>query len=148
MADFTITGLPSLDRKLKALEPRVAKKVVRQALRKGAKRVQARVKQLAPKGPTGQTRKAVKVRAFKRSRKGTIGVKVQIGKGDYQGTEFYASFAEFGSKRSGTGHKGQRRAIGQRAQHFMERAYDLEKEPVKRDIIAEIRAGIEREART
>jgi HK97 gp10 family phage protein len=78
MADFTITGLPSLDRKLKALEPRVAKKVVRQALRKGAKRVQARVKQLAPKGPTGQTRKAVKVRAFKRSRKGTIGVKVRI----------------------------------------------------------------------
>jgi HK97 gp10 family phage protein len=144
---FTLSGVEAILKRLRTLEPKVAKKVLRQALRKGAKRVQARVKQLAPSGPSGQVRRAIKVRAGKRSRKGTIRVNVQIGKGDFQGTTFYGAFTEYGTKRSGTGHKGQRRMNGQKGQHFMERAFQQEEGPTRNLIISEIQAGIEREAK-
>jgi HK97 gp10 family phage protein len=144
---FTIQGLEAILKRLRTLEPRVAKKVLRQALRKGAKRVQARVKQLAPSGPTGQVRRAIKVRAGKRTRKGSVRVNVQIGKGDFQGVTFYGAFTEYGTRRSGTGHKGQRRPTGQKGQHFMERAFHQEEGPTRNLIIAEIQAGIEREAK-
>lgn len=41
--DISVLGLPELERKMKRLEPKVQKNVVRQALRKSAKRTQTRV---------------------------------------------------------------------------------------------------------
>jgi HK97 gp10 family phage protein len=145
--DFVITGVKALDRKLKALEPKVAKKVIRQALRKAAKPVQARTRALAPVGETGQVKRAVKIRASTRTRKKVIRLRVLIGKGDFVGQQFYGAFAEYGTKQSGTGRKGGRRRPGQKGQHFMKRAFDQTKDQARRIAIDEITAGIEREAK-
>lgn len=135
MAEFTITGVKALDRKLRQLEPKVARKVIRQALRKALRPVQARVKQLAPVGETGQLKRAVKIRAARSRRRGEIKLRVVIGKDDFTGTQFYSSFTEYGSSK-------------QPAQHFMRRAFDSTKDEAKRTAISEIRAGIEREAKS
>lgn len=150
-ATFTITGVKEIDRALKALEPKVAKKVLRKALRESLKPVKARVEQLAPRGPTGQTAKKVKILAATRTRKKVIKLRVVIGKGYFIGEQFYASFTELGTKRSGRGFtrgffQGKTRNVGQKAQHFMKRAYEQTKDQAKATAVAEIKAGIEREA--
>lgn len=53
--------------------------------------------------------------------------------GWFQGDTYYGGFVEFGTSR-------------QRAQHFVERAYDQHKDSVLRNIERDILANIEREA--
>lgn len=124
----TIEGFDKVFKRLKELEPKVAKKVLRQALRAGAKIIQTRAKANAPV-LTGQTKKAIKIRAGKRSR-GSVGVNVSIGARDYVGDQFYAAFHEYGTSKM-------------QARPFMRPAYDSEKEKAAEVIQRKILEGIE-----
>jgi HK97 gp10 family phage protein len=149
MPALKITGLKEIDKALATLEPRVAKKVIRQAMRQGQKIVQAEVKALAPVR-SGATRKAVKVRVGKR-KKDAIRVNVQIGQGDYKGDQFYAAFPEYGTKPSGRGGKRKSEGAasghgGQKAQHYMRRAFQTVGERAKEVAMQAIVQGVEQEA--
>ncbi|NDD52970.1 hypothetical protein EBZ39_03680 [bacterium] len=72
-----IDGLAELGKQLEALPAKVAKKILRPAIRKAAKPVAAECKATAPVGPTGNLKRSFKVRAMKlrgRRRKNGVGV--------------------------------------------------------------------------
>jgi HK97 gp10 family phage protein len=137
MASLVVTGIPEIDRKLRALGPKVGNKVVRQALRAAIKTMQAAVKQQAPHGETGELEEGTKVRAGKRSRT-KIEMAVVIAGGPLvKGPRryLYPAAVEFGA-----------RAAGIPANPFARRAFEAEKEAVKADAEKRIRDGVEREA--
>jgi Bacteriophage HK97-gp10, putative tail-component len=72
-----ITGIKAIDRKLRRLEPRVQRKVVRQSMRAGLKPMQAEVKSEVPV-ESGLTRSAVVVRSNRSRRRGVISLAVRI----------------------------------------------------------------------
>ena len=125
-----VLGIPELDRKLRSLPAKLEKKVVRQALREALKPLLAATRQAAPQGLTGQLRRAVRLRAAKRTRKGNIRFIVQIGAGFFVGKTFYGSFVELGTKYI-------------EARHFMTRVYESHKEAAKQDAIARIKSGVD-----
>lgn len=130
--DVTITGVKEIDRALAQLPPKVAKKVIRQAIRQALKPVAQRAKLLAPRGETGQLKRAIKVRAMPR-RRGRIGLEVRVGEGDFKGETFYAAFVEYGTSKMDK-------------KPFMRPAFDQTKDEARNEAIRLIRAGIEREA--
>lgn len=144
MASFSIKlpDLGPLQRSLKGLPARLAKKVLRQAIRKGAKVIQQKANSLAPVD-SGMTRKAIKVRAGKRSRKPRIWINTVVGEGDYKGDTFYAAFLEYGHLSGKRGSDG-RKAVP--ARPFMRPAAEQSEAEVTRLVRAEIAAGVEREA--
>ena len=93
-----IEGMPLLTRRLRTLEAKLQKKVIRQAIRKSLKPIQQDAKREAPKN-TGALRKSVKIRSFKRSRV-RVGAKVTTGTAtsDFKGDEFYGAFVNYGTK--------------------------------------------------
>jgi len=91
-------GVAKFDRKLKALETRLQRKVVRQALRAGARVIAAEAKANAPVGKTGALKDSIRVWALKRSRR-RIGVKVGSSIHAYKGDQFYGAFLEFGTSK-------------------------------------------------
>ncbi len=95
----TVTGFDQFRAKLAALPRVVARKYARQALRAGAKPMQAALIAAAPVGldeHQGITQESIKIRAIKRTRKG-IGLQVvTLPPDDWKGDAFYPSFAEFG----------------------------------------------------
>lgn len=129
---FQVQGLKALDRKLKELEPAVARKVVRQGMRAGIKLVRDQARANFPVR-SGTARKSIKVRAGKRKR-GVISIRVSTGAGDFQGEEFYGSFVEFGTKK-------------QKAQHPLERAAEARGQEACDRAVAEMKAGVLRAAR-
>jgi len=164
-----IAGLKEIQDKLKTLEPKIAKKVVHQALKKAAEPILHAARSKAPVD-TGLLVSSLKTKASTSNRKGTMTVRVQTSKGDYKGEDFYASFIEFGH------HRGKRKtrkslglpektpkelnpavkafvnAINKNArpwvppQPFMRPAYDENKEQALQILTREIIAGVEREA--
>lgn len=95
---FTIQGLDKATKSLRALPPAVAKKVVRQSMRKALKPVAQAVRQEAPE-KSGALKRAIKVRAGKRTSKGVIRLQVRVGAGDFKGDTFYGAFQQFGTKK-------------------------------------------------
>ncbi len=138
-----IIGRRAIARAFKTLPKQVAKKVVRQGLRKGAKYLKAAVILNAPHR-TGATEHAVRVAAAKRSR-GALGVDVKIGEGDFLGKTFAAAFVEYGSeeRRTKAGHYRGKVV----ARRFMFRAQESAGPTARRLAQAEIGRGILREAR-
>lgn len=144
---FTIQNVNRVIAELKALEPKVKNKICRQALRKAAKPVATVAKQLAPK-KTGQLRKAIKVRAMKRSRRG-VGIEVLTGKDFFQGDQFYGAFQEFGwhaGPRKASKKRGYKRIGDKRrwieGKHFLEGAYDRQGQASKEIALRLIAQGI------
>jgi HK97 gp10 family phage protein len=72
-----ITGIREIDRKLARLEPAIQRKVLRQSIRAALKPIAAAVKARID-SITGALKKAVKVRAIKSKRRGSIGLEVRI----------------------------------------------------------------------
>lgn len=120
-----ITGVKEIDKALKKLEPKVRKKMVRQAMRPALKPVQATAKEKCPVD-TGALRDSIKVKAAKRSRR-TMGVDVRS-----VGVPYYGP-VEYGSK--------DRPPAG-----FMRNAYDTGKDKAKDDAINRIAELVEKEA--
>lgn len=153
-ATLRLEGGKALERKLKTLPTRVRNKVVRTALREGAKIVQHATKELAPVR-TGLLKKSIKVRAAKRKR-GRIAINVQMGAGDYKGETFYGAFIEYGH-RLGKRTNGIKRAQKKKqaindprpfieGQHFMETAFNNTSATAARTIEQSIKRGTEAEA--
>lgn len=151
-----LQGGAELERRLKLLPVKVAKKVVRKALREAAKPIQKDAKARAPK-LTGKGAKSIKVRAFKGRRKGSIGVTVQSSAGDFAGDEFYMSMQEFGWKkvptyRGANGRlyskpRGSKPVTPIAGKRFMAKAFDAKKDDAVRTFATIAAAGIEQAAK-
>lgn len=92
-----ISGDKAIMRKLKGMVPAARKKVLSKAARTAMKPVLATAKSNAPK-QSGALRKAIKLRAKKKNRRGVVGVSVAVGAKWFVGDEFYGAFQEFGWK--------------------------------------------------
>ena len=92
--DLSIEGDAALQARLKGLERKAQGKVMRAALRKGAKVVADEARNRVPIR-TGELYKSIKVRALPRSRTG-YGSRVLVGEGLEDGR---ATFAEYGTSR-------------------------------------------------
>jgi HK97 gp10 family phage protein len=136
-----ITGIRDIDRKLKRLAPAVQKKVVRKAMRAGLKVQATEVRSQVPVD-TGLTKSAVKVRAVKRKKRGTIELEVLIS-GKVPGLivtpasgakpVFYPAVVEYGTSE-------------RPPNPFMRRAYESKGEAAKLVTLQVLRDGIEAEA--
>ncbi len=107
---FDLRGDRQLIAALKDMRTADQKASVRGALRKAGKKIQASIKANAPR-ETGQLRKAVKVRAMKRSRV-RFGIRVATsphGRNLFEGEAFYGGFIEFGWKAGKRGTPNRRR---------------------------------------
>lgn len=91
-----LTGSKSLNRKLANLKSADAKRAIRTAARAAMRPVQAASQAEAPV-KSGRLRKAIKIRALKRSRS-RIGISVSLNKKGsmFGGKTFYGAFQEFG----------------------------------------------------
>src|SRR5438045_385111 len=106
MPNYTITGVKEIDRALRSLPAKIAKKVIRQAMRTALKPVKDEVKLIAPKR-SGNLAKSIKLKAGTRSRT-KIRLNVSIGDRDFTGKTFYGAMVELGT-------------VKMEGQHFMER---------------------------
>ncbi len=95
----TLTGDKALDRRLKKMEPKLAKSLQRKAVRKAAKPVLETAKDEVPKD-TRDLERSLKIRALKRSRRnrGVVGVRVVTGDQFFTGDTFYGGFLEYGTQ--------------------------------------------------
>lgn len=167
-------------RKLTRLEKRDSRRILRQAFRAGAKMIADKAKQLAPGGRakgqkrskatgrfqktkgTGRLRKAIRVRAAKRSRRYIYYV-ARVGAEWFKGETFYAGFQEWGwhagkrgrsskeyraaaqeARRRGATFRGRRFVKGK---FFMKRAAQQTGRAAAAKAISMIRSGIEQAAR-
>ena len=129
-----IEGLEDVIAKMANFPKAFQGKVMRPALRAGAKVVKQRVESYAPVR-TGALKRSVKVRAVTRSRV-KIGSSVKIGEGFFKGDTFYAGFQEFGWRTGKRGSADRRQVAGTR---FMRRGlYDSEVQ-MKQAVIKEAR---------
>ena len=130
------------------VEPKLRKKVLTKSLRTAAKPIAATVKSNAPK-ESGQMKRAIKVRAGRRSRS-SVRMRILSKTDWYKGDDFYLSFIEFGwhiGKRkswmrqggswSGVGSKGDTRKHIP-GQHFFEKAYNSRARTAMKRILDEI----------
>lgn len=118
-----IKGIKETQNKLKSLPGKLEKKVLRQALRKAAKLMQAEVKQNTPQGETDDLVDAVKVKAGKR-KKDTISMAVEISSDHILPVEF------------GTQH--------QPPQGFFRRSIDTKGDECKELAMREIAEGLDK----
>lgn len=135
MPKIVVTGIPELDRALRRLGAKAANKVVRKALRAGAKDFAAAARSEAPVGETHRLVESIKVRAGRRSRK-AISVNVVIGKDSFPGESYlYPAGVQLGEP-----------GEGRPPDPYMTRAFDGREAPVKRRLESDIARGITREA--
>ena len=143
VANIKLQGARRLDRKLRMLPTRLAKKGIRQGLRAGAKIVHAQAVANAPVD-TELLKKSLKVRAIKR-RRGSIGVAVQTKDGNFKGETFYGAFQELGWKHGSRKLGNARKQIP--GKHYMKRAAESKKEEAAQAVADVIAVGVVREAK-
>jgi hypothetical protein len=131
-----ITGIKDIDRKLRTLEPRIQKKVVRSSMRKGLKLIAAEVKSQVPV-LSGLTKSAVKTRAVKKRRRGSIELEVLVDgkvpgliKPSAKGPVFYPAIVEY------------------KMDPFMRRSFTAKGEAARQVTLESLRNGIEQEVKS
>ena len=137
MIDISLLGDKELTRKLHRLEIAVQRKIVRHALREGARPVLAAAQQNCPV-QTGRLKASLKLRALK-AKRGNFGVQVATGMRDELGIaaddpNYYPMSVEYGHGSVA-------------AQPFLRPALDDNAQQAKAIIAREIGQGIESEAR-
>jgi len=159
---------------LRGLGKKLQNKVLRQALRSGARPIlnAAKANIQSDNAPewedTGQLMRSIKIRAIKRSRN-RVGIRVGTAEGWFRGNTFYGAFREFGhkiGKRASNEDVGIRKRKRRNANEklavdianrsrgdvrpykFIEPAYEQQGPQAVTIIEREILAGIEREARS
>jgi len=141
--EVEMRGFKELEKSLLQLETKVAKKVVRQALRAGGKILLKAVKQKVPVD-TGELKKNIKVKAGKR-KKGQASIFVGTSEKNYSGPYFYASFVEYGHLQGSRNiAKANREFVA--ARPYMRPSFDLTKKAVEKEITTKLLEGINREA--
>lgn len=133
-AGIVITGIKDVDKRLKRLEPKIQKKVIRQAMRGGLKTLAALLRSEAPVD-TGATKAGIKVRAVKSRRRGTIAMEVRI-----------QESPETKRTSGKTGETVWYPAILEHLTHWMARVFDNHGERVRQETLDRLRKGIEDEA--
>lgn len=121
--NLTITGIKEIDRKLKGIPDKLAKKALRQSMRPAMKEVLKEAQQNAPVD-SGDLKKSIKLKAGPRSKK-AITLDVAVGEGFFKGDTFYAGFVEFGTSKMP-------------AKPFMRPAYDSKGQDAKNKVIQDI----------
>ena len=144
-----IEGAAELERKLRQLEPKISRKIVRKALRAGARPIQQQETANIPavanrQHPAGVWKRSVKISSVKRSRRGDIVILVQSRQEDFEGENFYAPFLELGHK-TGRGGSPRRRQIP--GKHYIRKAFETKKGEATAIISRQLAAGIEAVAR-
>ena len=94
---FTIEGSDKIIRKLKSMDRKIARKIMRQSLRDSAKRFKKAIEDEAPVD-SGDLKKSVKVRSGKKSRN-YVSVLAQIGEGFFKGPTWYAGAVHYGTSK-------------------------------------------------
>jgi HK97 gp10 family phage protein len=139
-----IKGGVELLRKLEQFPRTVQRKLLRQAIRDGARPILAAAKANCPVG-TGELKKSLRLRVRKKTKPGTYAVQIQAGKyGEFKGDQFYAAFVELGH-RVGSRKLGNARAMVP-ANPFMRRAADTTKDRAGRIVGESLGRRIEAEA--
>jgi HK97 gp10 family phage protein len=150
-----LTGAKEIEKKLRELEPKVGRKVVRQALRSGAKIIQKAQKDSAKSvvgGSLGsKIARNIVVRAMKKKTKNRYGVTALINPKEESfihhtkdNKRYYIPAAiEYGHAKPGRG-GGSSPPKDVPARPFMRPAFDAEKENAANVIISELKKGIER----
>ncbi len=139
-----IKGGLELLRKLEQFPRTVQRKLLRQAIRDGARPILAAAKANAPV-LTGALKASLRLRVRKNVKPGVYAVQIQAGKyGEFRGDQFYAAFLELGHR---LGHRrlGNSRAIVP-ANPFMRRAADMNKDRAARIVGESLGRRIEAEA--
>lgn len=157
---FSIAGDEKTLAAFKALPDVVQKKVLRPALRAGAKVIRTHYMRRIP-SKSGHAATTVKVKAAKRSRKfpDRVSINVQTGKGDFKGKGFYLAINELGwlagSKKQYThgglpAHKLGYRWIPDRikvkGKHWFRKAREASQSEAQAAIHRLVKEGIAREA--
>jgi HK97 gp10 family phage protein len=171
-----ISGIEELQRKLRTLPTKAQGKVIRPALRAGAKIAERAVESITPKR-TGALKRSLKVRSGNIRKKGVTRMVVMTsGEGGnlFKGKQYYGGFVHYGhgiGKRSRAVASFQERAsrAGKRgdfkerkslkaaeakidkrqrvkANPFVKRGFDKSKSQAEHVVLAMIASGIEREA--
>ncbi|AGA28721.1 HK97-gp10 family putative phage morphogenesis protein [Singulisphaera acidiphila] len=130
---FKVSGIKEIQRAFRELPDKLAKKVIRQALRKGLVPIRDTAKTDAPR-KTGLMAAAIKIRAATKRKRGVISLDVRIGDHNFKGATFYGGFQEFGTK-------------NMEGQHFMENAFRAKAPEAVATIMDLVAKGIEREAK-
>lgn len=130
-----ITGVKEIDRKLSTLDTRVVKKHVRSSMRKGMKLIAAEVRTQVPVW-SGLTKSAVKTRAVKTRKRGSIEIEVMIDgkapgliKPSAKGPVFYPAIVEY------------------KHNPFMRRSFTSKGEPARQVTLEALLQGVEEEVR-
>lgn len=140
----TLRGFEKVEKAFRELPLKVSKKILRQALRAGAKPIHAQAKENFPER-TGAAKRSIKIRAGKQRKKHAATVWVGTRKGDFKGDEFYAGFIEGGTVER---HHKSGKSVGKVvAREPFKRAFEARKAEAEAIIERELVAGIEREAK-
>jgi HK97 gp10 family phage protein len=134
---FKVEGLRELHDKLRTLDDKIAKKVIRAALKNAAQPILHAARSKAPV-KSGLLVSTLTVKTGSSKRKGTITARVQTKAGDFKGEDFYGAFQEYGWMHGDTHIPGK---------GFMRAAYDENKDKALRIFQQEAGAGIEKEAK-
>jgi HK97 gp10 family phage protein len=135
--DLEIKGLDELRKRMEATEPAVRKKLMRKALRAGAKVIANQCKADAPV-KSGLLRSKIKVRSGKRKRD-TIRMLVAIGKKDFQGQTFYGGMVDRGHKTGKRGSKNRKQIPGTL---FLEKAFEKARKLAAQMIFNTLKGGL------
>lgn len=155
MSDFRLDGFEGLDRKLKKLEVKTAKKIVRTATREAAKvtlkKVKANAKSMIGGNMGGLIAKHAKVIVFKHQRKGSYGVQIGM-KPNVPEFDYYPIGASSSlTSRKTTGKKSYIPAAleyghdNARPIPYIRAAWAATKDKAVRKMSTELKQGIERE---
>lgn len=152
---MSIRGDKAVMKRLKKLEPKIRKQVLNKAAKTAMRPVLTAARNNAPK-KTGALRKAIRLRALKRNRRGNVGARVACSDQWFVGDMFYGAFQEFGyhiGKRensmrsrgiwSGIGSdRDTRREVA--GQHFIERAFRTHGERAMQTFMEEVPREIDK----
>lgn len=139
--NIKIEGADELRKALETLPIELQKKVLRKALRRGARPIRDETKRTAPKD-TGLLRRSFTVRALKTRSSGLVGVKITTA-----GKAPHAHLVELGTQERTQKTTGRRTGRISPGLHFMAKAAETKKDEAVRILSEEIRVGVEREAK-
>jgi HK97 gp10 family phage protein len=127
-----IAGAQEIIKALEQLAPKVEKKILRQAIRKGLKPLLDEAKDQAPVD-TGDLRKSLTIRVAKSQKRGTIALEVRPNERKYDGRFYYPAIVEYGRKK----------ARPMEPNPFMAKAFEGKAEEAKDVALREIKRGID-----
>jgi HK97 gp10 family phage protein len=135
---FKVEGLKELDKKLRELEPKIAKKVLRTAVKKAAMPMLHSARANTPV-LTGRLVSSLVISTRFSKKYGSYTASIQTKAGAFKGETFYGSFIEFGYHRGKRGHQDRPFIPGQ---HFMRRAFDENRDSSLSILKHELASGI------